>query len=283
MGSPEVPIIDVHTHILPPELIARAHELEERDEHFRALSRTPNNRYATVEELVRDMDGAGVSLSVTFGFAFKDPGLCREVNDYVAASVALYPDRLIGFMCVQPFDPGLEREISRCAAAGLRGVGELFPDGQGFSLKEGPARLGGLCREAGLPLLLHVNEQVGHFYPGKGGQGAADAYAFAAANPGLRVCFAHWGGGLLFYELMPEVRRVLENVYYDTAAGPFLYDPRVYDVAKASGCIRKVLFGTDYPLLGPERYIRRMGDGRLGDDDVRMILSENARRFLDLH
>ncbi len=282
MGWNGFEVIDAHTHILPPEIIQRAGLYEERDEHFRNLAKSPRNRYATAEDLIQEMDRTGVSLAVTFGFAFKDPGACREVNDYVAASIARYPDRLVGFMCVNPSDPDLEGEVARCVAAGLRGIGELFPDGQGFRLDGGTGDLAALCVEAGLPLLVHVNEKVGHSYPGKGRQGAEEAYALAARNPGLRVCYAHWGGGLVFYELMPEVRRAMEAVYYDTAASPFLYDPRIYEAISVSGVQGKVMFGSDYPLLSPERYFRQFEALSLPERDMQLILSENARGFLGL-
>ena len=44
----------------------------------------------------------------------------------------------------------------------------------------------------------------------------------------MTVIAAHWGGGLPFYALMPEVREALENVYFDTAASHLLYDATVY-------------------------------------------------------
>lgn len=275
-------IIDMHTHILPPGIISRAEEYQAKDEHFGNLAKSPGNRYAMAEELIDEMDRTGVSVSVTFGFAFKDPGVCREMNDYIAASVARYPGRLVGFMVVNPADPGLEREVSRCMSAGLRGVGELFPHGQGFDLRYGARKLAGVCREAGLPLLLHVNEQVGHEYPGKGAVGPQDAYAFAAANPGLKIVYAHWGGGLVFYELMPEVRKALADVYYDTAASPFLYDSRIYETMAVSGNTSKVIFGSDFPLLSPARYLRQLERLSLHEDDLRRIVSGNARGFLGL-
>lgn len=275
-------MIDVHTHILPPEIIAAEGDFRKRDRHFDSLAGSSVNRYATACDLIEQMADTGVSISVTFGFAFADPGLCAEVNDYIAETVKQYPERLVGFMCVQPADPGLEREVSRCISNGLRGIGELFPDGQGFSLRGGLSRVAGICREAGLPLLVHVNEQVGHAYPGKGSQGPEEAFGFAQANPDLRICFAHWGGGLFVYELMPEVRSVLANVFYDTAASPFLYEPAVYRAASVSGCIHKVLFGSDYPLLSPRRYFKQMDSLPLPEEDARMVLETNARRFLGI-
>ena len=62
-----------------------------------------------------------------FGFAFNDIGLCQYVNDYVAEAVKRYPDKLIGYMVLVPTASGVEREIDRCLAMGLKGIGEIFP------------------------------------------------------------------------------------------------------------------------------------------------------------
>jgi hypothetical protein len=80
---------------------------------------------------------------------------------------------------------------------------------------------------------------------------------------------AHWGGGLFFYHLLKKaVKETLKNVYYDTAASPFLYDSRIYRYAKDLIGLDKVLLGTDYPLLKPERYFKEMTDAGLRRDPV---------------
>ena len=122
---------------------------------------------------------------------------------------------------LDPEAPGALLEAERCLAEGACGLGELFPAGHGFSMDgEGMSRLAGLAREAGVPLLIHVNEQLGHEYPGKGNVGPVEAYRFAQKYPGNPVIFAHLGGGLPFYSAMPEVLS-LPNAYYDTAAQPY--------------------------------------------------------------
>ena len=61
------------------------------------------------------------------------------------------------------------REAQRCLDAGAVGIGELMPDGQEFSLQdERLATLIQLLEASNAPLMLHVNELVGHRYPGKG-------------------------------------------------------------------------------------------------------------------
>jgi hypothetical protein len=81
---------------------------------------------------------------------------------------------------------------------------------------------------------------------------------------------------------MPEVRQALENVYFDTAASPFLYRPEVYlQVCHLVGADR-ILFGSDYPLMPPGRVLREMDSAGLPDEYRDMILSGNARRLLGI-
>ena len=95
------------------------------------------------------------------------------------------------------------------------------------------AETAGLLRERGLPLMLHANEPVGHVYPGKSAFGPEACVACAAAYPGLKLVFAHMGGGTFLYEAMPELRRTLADAYYDTSALPYLYDAGIYRAVEA--------------------------------------------------
>jgi hypothetical protein len=277
-------IIDFHTHITAPEIIARRDEHLVRDAWFRDLYANPSARLSSAEELVADMDQAGVHRSVAFGFGWRDMDLCRRDNDYVIDSVSRFPDRLTGFAVVNPA-AGAEavREIERCAAAGLRGVGELMPDGQGFRLDDhaamAPVVEAALAHD--LVFLVHCSEPVGHLYPGKGTVTPDEVIRFARLFPQVTLVCAHWGGGTIFYELMPEVSRLMHNVYYDTAASLYLYQDDIFGLA-ARWAPGKVLFGTDYPLITPQRFLERMQKARMPTATLRRMLGGNAWRVLKL-
>ena len=273
-------LIDVHCHIVPPEMARDPAGFGSRDPHFGQLVWTKGAKFSDGEELVRDLQTYGVSRAVVFGFAFKDVGVSRLQNDYALALAKEHPGKILAFAVLDPESPGAMEEAERSLSSGACGFGELFPAGHGFSLLgKGMDRLAGLARESQVPLLIHVNEQVGHSYPGKGETGAVEAYRFAAAHPEVSVIFAHLGGGLPFFETMPEVSG-LERVFYDTAAQPFLYRKEVYAELKAAGAIDKVLLGTDFPLLSPKRYLRDLKESGLPEDDVDRVASGNALRLL---
>ena len=277
-------IIDFHTHITAPEIIQRRDEYLVRDAWFRDLYANPQARLTSAEELIEAMDDAGVTQAVVFGFGWCDMDLCRQDNDYVIESVARFPERLLGFCIVNPA-AGAEavREIERCAAAGLRGVGELMPDGQGYRLDDektmAPVVEAAIAHA--MVLLTHCSEPVGHLYPGKGSVTPDEVIRFARLFPQATLVCGHWGGGTIFYELMPEVARLMRNVYYDTAASLFLYQDDIFQLA-ARWAPGKVLFATDFPLLTPRRLIRRMREVRMPTATLLRMLGGNAWRVLKL-
>jgi uncharacterized protein len=268
--------VDAHVHVFPPEMIRDREAYLDREARFGELYRASSAPMAAADDVVAHMDRAGVGLSIVVGFAFADQGLCRMVNDYIIEAVRTYPDRLAGLACVGPGAPGAVAELERCLDAGLRGCGELAPEDVEPSLDS----VAECLRERGLPLLIHSNEPVGHQYPGKGRFTPQSCFALAEAYPGLTIVFAHMGGGLFLYELMPEVRRTLADVFYDTAAVPYLYGPEIYDVAISSAGPEKFIFGTDYPLLSPGRY--EDGLKRLDSAARAAVEGGNARKVFGI-
>jgi len=81
---------------------------------------------------------------------------------------------------------------------------------------------------------------------------------------------------------MTEVRRALENVYFDTAVSPFLYRPEIYCYVRDLIGADRILFGSDYPVMAPSRLLKEIDNVELSDEDRQMILSGNARRLLGI-
>lgn len=277
-------IVDFHTHLFPPEIAARRDLYLESDDTFRELYDHPKATLATAPDLLASMEAGGIDRSVALGFAWRDAGLCREHNDYLIESARLSP-RIIPF-CTLPLGAGIaatEQELRRCAELGAPGFGELRPDNHGFDLAgDDGKRLGKLAAEAGAILLFHASEPVGHSYAGKRGMDIAVLYQFIVEHPEVRVVAAHWGGGLPFYALMPEVKLALAGAFVDTAATSLLYNPSIYqDAARLIGA-EHILFGSDFPLLGQKRSRERIEQSGLADDDVAAVLGDNAASLLGL-
>jgi uncharacterized protein len=132
------------------------------------------------------------------------------------------------------------------------------------------------------PLLVHSSEPIGHDYAGKGKQHPWRLLKLAQNFPDLKIVLAHWGGGLPFYELMPEVGEALNNVYYDTAASSFLYKPDVFRLAAEIVGHERILWGTDYPLLSQQKFLARVRSTELSEAALSAILGGNAARLLRL-
>ncbi|MDZ7698282.1 MAG: amidohydrolase family protein [Deltaproteobacteria bacterium] len=75
---------------------------------------------------------------------------------------------------------------------------------------------------------------------------------------------------------------MLSRVWFDTAASPFLYAPDIYRVAGNIVGSERILFGSDYPLLNPERYFKEMAEAGLSKADVDRITGVNAEKLLGL-
>jgi len=278
-------IIDAHTHIFPPDVIERRDLFTKRDSSFAFIYAEPRARMVTYQELIEEMDSAGVDMAIVCGFPWKSIDLCRLHNDYMMEAVKAYPGRLVGLATVNPVAGNAsDRELCRCFDGGLKGVGEISADAQGFRLDDSSTggKIAGAVSEAGLFMLLHANEDVGHFYPGKTPTTPASVYRFLEKYPDTTAVLAHWGGGLFFYELMPEVAKVTSSVYYDTAASPFLYRPDIYKVALSIVGPGRVLFATDYPLIRMGRHLDELKGARLPKDALDGVLGRNAQGLLGL-
>jgi uncharacterized protein len=278
-------VIDFHTHIVPPKIRDNRSDYVDRDACFGLLYSEEKAKLVTADELVKNMDKEGVDMSVALNLGWVSHEICVETNDYILESMARYPGRIVGFCAVQPTagDRALV-ELERCIAGGMKGLGEMRPDIQGYELDDDGmmAPIVQMLRAHDLVFLTHSSEPVGHQYQGKGSMTPRRLYQFIAQAQGLKIVCAHWGGGLPFYVLMPEVAKAMENVYFDSAASPYLYSSQVYvDVAELVG-VNKVLYGSDFPLLSQKRVMDEIKGVFLSESVKDMMLGGNAQRLLKL-
>ena len=278
-------VIDSHCHILPPSFRDRRAEIAKRDATFAALLSDPNARIASADDLLAAMDRDGVDQAVVMGMGWTHHQVAVEANEYIIQTVADNPGRLTGFCSVNPGwgEPAVT-EAQRCFDAGLVGIGELHADTQKFDITDvaAMAPVMELARSDRLPVLVHASEPVGHQYPGKGGTTPDKLYRFIQNFPGNVIICAHWGGGLPFYSLMPEVKESLKNVYFDSAATPFLYRPEAFGAVSELAGAGKVLFASDFPLLEMSRPLEQARNAGLAADVEAALLWGNAAKLFGL-
>lgn len=287
-------IIDIHTHMFPPEVINNQEKYCRLDSYFGLLAnpRSTLQRYATAEEAIALADEAGVEKIVMQGWYWRDHGLCKYHNDYMYEIIKEYPHRFEAFASINP-KAGWQAiwEVERCFLKGFIGVGEMGPGGQGWEVNDNRFRhvmeTANACK---MLVNIHVGEPVGRIYPGKDPTPIAGFYELAKDFPDLKLILAHWGGGLPYYELWPEIKKVMGNVYYDTAASPLLYDTRTFRSVVSMVGPEKIIFGSDFPLLiypgkqkeaGFTMFVEDIkAKGGLSSLETELIMKDNAARLI---
>ena len=275
--------VDFHTHVFPRVFREDRARYFSGEPGFAELYDSQKARLVGVEDLIHHMDETEVERSVIFGFPWQSIEIARRHNDYVMEAAERYSGRLTGFCCFSPALKESPKETERCLKSGCRGVGELAVYGGGLtkSVVDGLKDVMAVALDFGVVVLLHTNEPIGHQYPGKAPMTLGQIYYFLKKYASNRIVLAHWGGGLPIYALMKkEVKEVLKNVWFDTAASPYLYDAGIYRTVGNLVGFDKILFGSDYPLLSPLRYFDEMAKGGLLPGEIDNILGKNAVSLL---
>lgn len=278
-------IIDIHTHAFPKEIRNQRERFFDNEPAFKLLYDSPKSQLVGVDETIAMMDAQGVDKSVVFGFPWRTADFFKLNNDYIMDAVSRHPDRLIGFCCLDPLHPEAAGEVERCLTAGLSGIGELafYTTGIDDTCLKSLDPIMALAASFDRPVMLHTNEPVGHQYPGKSPNTLAQIYTLIQRFQNNRLILAHWGGGIFFYALLKkDVRETLGNVWFDTAASPYLYHPQVYRHALALAGPDKVVMGTDYPLLKPGRYFKEMDAAVLSETEKADVCGLNAAKLLSI-
>lgn len=276
-------VIDVHVHLTPPEIAGDRARFLAGEGAWAALYLDPKARMVSTGDLLAMMDEEGVDESVVMGFPWSDEDTAKRHNEWLLEEAARHPGRLRPLAAFDPLAPWAHRHAEAMLAAGMAGLGELALYDRGF----GPAELesleilGSLCCLSGQIFLVHVNEPVGHLYPGKAPLEIGEIFALTRRCPRVKLILAHFGGGLPFFAaLKKEVKEHLENVRFDTAAMPFLFDPAALPMALRVLGPEYFVLGTDYPLLKPSRYRRYFADAGLPPETIDLIMGGNAENFL---
>jgi predicted TIM-barrel fold metal-dependent hydrolase len=160
-----------------------------------------------------------------------------------------------------------------------------MPHGQGYRLSDIDllAPLIEVVKHYQLLVLSHCSEPVGHSYPGKGNVSVQDVVTFLTAFSDVSFIAAHWGGGLPFYALMPEIQRLTARVWYDTAATIHLYRDTIFPAIAQIVGAERILFASDYGLLGQKRVINHIRQTALSEEQQQLVLGKNAERLLSLY
>jgi predicted TIM-barrel fold metal-dependent hydrolase len=214
-------------------------------------------------------------------------GRRRLGNDEVLAAARANPDVLIPFASVDPHKGKLAlREIDELIRAGARGF-KFHPNTQAF-LPNDPAHYAiyGLIADAGLIALFHSGTTgIGAGMPGGGGVRLKYSNPMlvddvAADFPGLKIILAHPSFPWQDEALAIAVHK--PNVYIDLSGWSPKYFPEIL-VRYTNTLLRdKMLFGSDYPLITPDRWLADFERLPIRDEVRPLVLKTNAARLLGL-
>jgi predicted TIM-barrel fold metal-dependent hydrolase len=279
--------IDVHTHVhrsvTAPEKVAGA-ELKAMASYFK----TDAASY-TVDELAayyRERDMAAVTFTVDVKDQPEDPA--RATNEEIATRAAANADVIIPFASIDPAR-GAEgvREAQRLIDEyGVRGF-KFHPSAQRFLPNDRAAYpLYEVIQAAGLPALFHTG-QSGSGAGQRGGGGIRLAYSnpihlddVAVDFPDMPIVLAH--PSFPWQEEALAVALHKPQVYIDLSGWSPKYFPPIL-VQYANTLLKeKVLFGTDFPLLTPERWMDDLTKTSVRDSVKPLLFKENAARLLGL-
>jgi predicted TIM-barrel fold metal-dependent hydrolase len=276
--------IDIHIHVPDPPGHPAAKEKEDMAAYFgmKDLPQTPEALY----EKYKTLDIFGVIFAID---AESVTGIPYIGNDYVASVAQRYSDQFIGFASVDPWKgkmavQELERSVKEL---GLRGL-KLHPSAQAFYANDPHFYpLWEKCAELDIPVLFHSGQTgLGARQPGGGGiklkycQPIPYFDDVAADFPSLTIIMAH--PAVPWQEEQLSVALHKQNVYIDLSGwSPKYFRPMLVQYMQ-SLLKDKVLFGSDYPALLPERWLKDFEQLELKDEVRQKILLDNARKLLNL-
>jgi predicted TIM-barrel fold metal-dependent hydrolase len=277
-----VKAIDVHVHVprqpdLPPTRLSEATR-----RYFRA---GPPPDVETMAAQYKGWDILGVIFSVDTETV---SGERADSNDYVASIVQKHPGQFIGFASVDPWKGKMAiAELERAVKVlGLRGL-KLHPNTQAFFPNDTRFYpLYDAARGLGVPVLFHSGHAgAGAGLPGGGGIKLKYSNPIfiddvAADFPDLTIIMAHPGWPWQEEQIAVAIHKA--NVFVDLSGWAPRYFPESLVREISTRLQDKVLFGSDYPLITPERWLREFEALPIKDEVRPKVLLENAKRVLKL-
>ena len=214
-------------------------------------------------------------------------GRRRLGNDEVLAAARENPDVLIPFASVDPHKGKLGvREVEALIEAGARGF-KFHPNTQAFWPNDREHYpLYEPIAEAGLIALFHSGTTgIGAGMPGGGGVRLKYSNPMciddvAADFPGLNIILAHPSFPWQDEALAVAVHK--PNVYIDLSGWSPKYFPENLIRYTNTQLKHKMLFGSDFPLITPDRWLNDFAKLPIKDEVRPLVLKENAARLLEL-
>ena len=287
----EIIAIDIHTHAEEPCDSCRDDGYNEFQAGMAAYFKNPagaGGMLPSVQETAayyRERKIAAVIFPVD---AERETGFRRYHNEEVAQIAAENDDILIPFASIDPHKGKMGvREARRLVREfGIKGF-KFHPTMQGFYPNDRMAyELYEAIQDEGAVSLFHTG-QTGVGSGMRGGMGMRLKYSnplylddVAADFPDLKIILAH--PSFPWQEEALSVATHKPNVYIDLSGWSPKYFPKILVQYANSMLRKKMLFGSDWPAITPDRWLADFEKADFRDEVRPLILKENAKRLLNL-
>ena len=263
-------IIDFHVHAFPDALAAKALPLLSK-----CSGGVKPNYDATISGLESYLAKNNVDYAVVLNIA-TNPHQEKKVNDFAIS--LLEKKNIIPFGSVHPDSPNALSELERLAKAGIRGI-KLHPDYQHFFVDdEKMFPIYKKIAELGFIAVFHAGVDIG--YPKPVHCTPERLLRVLDLFDDAPVVAAHFGGWLLWDSVLEDLCGT--KVYLDTAFSSGKMPPDyAKELIKAHGA-DKVLLGSDMPWSDTLDEVRFVQSLDLSAEDEEKILSNNAKRLLNI-
>ena len=272
-------IIDIHTHVYPEKIVAKAIAKLEKN------SGTKAKTDGTKAGLRESMKEAGIDYSLLLPVATSAKQVDKINEEAAEANASAKETGLLSFGGIHPDTENYKEVLRRVKEYGLKGI-KLHPDYQDTFFND--IRCKRIVEEAsslGLYIMVHAGVDIGlpdpvHCRP----EHVEEVLAETGTD---KLILAHMGGWRLWQEV--EERLAGRDLYLDTAFSTdcipgvegMLTNEQFVHLARVHGT-DKVLFGTDSPWSGQKVCVDWLEKTDLTEDEKEKILAGNARKILDV-
>jgi uncharacterized protein len=284
----ELVAIDIHTHAEEPCGTHPDDGYDDFQAAMKAYFKSPHEHLPTVPETAAYYRERHIGCVIFPVDAERETGFRRYKNEEVAELAAQNSDVLIPFASIDPAKGKLgAREARRLVQDfGIRGF-KFHPSMQGFYPNDRSAYvLYEAIAEAGVPALFHTGQTgVGAGMPG--GNGIHLKYSnplylddVAIDFPEMPIILAH--PSFPWQEEALAVATHKPNVFIDLSGWSPKYFPKILVQYANSLLKHKVLFGSDWPVITPDRWLADFDKIEIRPEVRPLILKENAVKLLKL-
>jgi predicted TIM-barrel fold metal-dependent hydrolase len=256
-------LVDVHAHFYH----ARSPRADWRERN--------ESRLAAGEKIGISVHVASIlgSWGLTSPIYFPSPRDVTTGNDALLALQRAHPDRVRGYVCVNPnYGAHARAEIMRCLDAGMIGI-KLAASRRADDPLLDP--VAALALERRVPVLQHVWQHRRRDWPGQEASDATELCALAGRHPDVAFILAHIGGGGDWLHSLRAVAGV-PNVYVDLSGSGV--DGGMLEACIESVGVARLLWGTDLTMdtgWAKLRYLETL----LSKEELALVRWKNAARI----